>query len=126
MDDQAGPGNGYVDIFKTDGTMVSRFASQGTLNSPWGIIGAGTEFGLGLLQPILVGNFGDGRINIFTSDGKYQGQLQDGSHNPISIDGLWDLYFPVNGAPNVTPYRLYFTAGPGGEAHGLFGYLKLK
>lgn len=125
MDDQAGQGNGYVDIFKTDGSFVSRFASQGTLNSPWGIVGAGTDFGLGLLQPILIGNFGDGRINVFTSDGKYQGQLLDNSHNPISIDGLWDLYFPVNGVPNVSPYRLYFTAGPGGETHGLFGYLTL-
>jgi uncharacterized protein (TIGR03118 family) len=125
MDDQAGPGNGYVDIFNPNGTFVSRFASQGPLNSPWGIAVAGTEFGQGLL-PILIGNFGDGRISVFKQDGTYMGQLQDSTNNPLSIDGLWDLYFPANGVPNVSPYRLYFTAGPGGEAHGLFGYLKLR
>jgi hypothetical protein len=54
------------------------------------------------------------------------GQLQDVNNHPVSIDGLWDLYFPANGIPNVNPYRLYFTAGPGGENHGLFGYLKVK
>ena len=34
MDDQKGPGNGFVDIFTPDGTLVSRFASHGALNSP--------------------------------------------------------------------------------------------
>jgi uncharacterized protein (TIGR03118 family) len=36
-DDQSGNGNGYVNIFNPDGSLVKRFASQGTLNSPWGI-----------------------------------------------------------------------------------------
>src|SRR2546430_2216494 len=36
-DDQSGPGNGYVDIYNADGTFVKRFASQGQLNSPWGM-----------------------------------------------------------------------------------------
>ncbi len=125
-DDQAGAGNGYIDIFQPDGTFVKRFAGQGTLNSPWGIAVAGTDFGQGLVSPILVGNFGDGRINVFQSDGTYVGQLQSAPGTPIVIDGLWDLFFPANGVPNVNPYRLYFTAGPAGENHGLFGYLKLK
>src|SRR5204863_3288034 len=37
-DDLAGPGNGYVDIFNPDGSFVSRFASQGVLNSPWAVL----------------------------------------------------------------------------------------
>ncbi len=77
MDDQAGPGNGYVDIFKPDGTLIKRFASQGTLNSPWGI----THAPAGLAangETILVGNFGDGRINIFDMNGNYKGQLHNG------------------------------------------------
>lgn len=33
-DDVAGAGNGFVDIFDLNGNFVSRFVSQGTLNSP--------------------------------------------------------------------------------------------
>ena len=63
-DDEKGPGNGYVNIFKTDGTLLKRFVSKGKLNSPWGIEKAPVGFGLGM-NSILVGNFGDGRINVF-------------------------------------------------------------
>jgi uncharacterized protein (TIGR03118 family) len=77
-DDESGPGNGYVSIFNTDGTFVKRFASGGTLNSPWGIAEAPSNFDQGS-RAILVGNFGDGRINIYTKDGDYVGQLKDGN-----------------------------------------------
>jgi uncharacterized protein (TIGR03118 family) len=33
-DDVAGPGNGFVDVFDTDGHLLRRFASRGRLNSP--------------------------------------------------------------------------------------------
>src|SRR6516162_1813105 len=70
---------------------------------------------------ILVGNFGDGRINVFTEDGKFLGQLQ--SHNQtIVIEGLWALSFPPASA-NIDLARLYFTAGPDHESDGIFGYL---
>ena len=36
-DDVAGPGNGFVDLFDTNGTLVRRVATQGALNSPWGL-----------------------------------------------------------------------------------------
>ena len=71
---------------------------------------------------ILIGNFGDGRINVFTEDGQFQGQLK--SHNQtIVIDGLWAIGFAPATATAVDPKRLYFTAGPAGESDGLFGYL---
>src|SRR5262249_13817463 len=35
-DDVAGPGNGFVDIFDTNGRLLERLASGGKLNSPWG------------------------------------------------------------------------------------------
>jgi len=119
-DDEAGPGNGYVNIFKPDGTFVKRFASKGTLNSPWGITHAPAGFAAAT-ETILVGNFGDGRINIFDLDGNYKGQLQNNG-KLVGIEGLWALSFlkPATTAAD----KLYFTAGPGGEAHGLFGYLK--
>ncbi len=122
MDDQAGAGNGYVDIYTPAGVFVKRFASQGTLNSPWGIAQAPSGFGL-VSNAILIGNFGDGRINIFDANGNYQGQLMNGS-TPISIDGLWAITFPQSTAGSLDVNTLYFTAGPQSETYGIFGYLK--
>src|SRR5262249_17036994 len=59
-DDQKGPGNGFVDVFSPGGQLVRRFASQGTLNSPWGMAYA-ASFGP-FSNALLVGNFGDGTI----------------------------------------------------------------
>jgi uncharacterized protein (TIGR03118 family) len=123
-DDQPGPGNGYVDVFNPDGTLVRRFASQGVLNSPWGLAQAPAGSGLPL-HSILVGNFGDGRINLFDSTGALIGPLQSNGQ-PVVLDGLWAIDFPYNEAPASDPGKLYFTAGPGAETHGWFGYLKLK
>lgn len=124
QDDQAGPGNGYVDIFNPDGTLVQRFASQGTLNSPWGIAQAPAGSGFPL-HSILVGNFGDGRINIYDSTGTFLQQLQSNGQ-PVTIGGLWALDFPYNEAPKIDPQKLYFAAGPGDENHGLFGFIKIR
>jgi uncharacterized protein (TIGR03118 family) len=123
-DDQSGAGNGYVNIFNADGTLSSRFASQGTLNSPWGLVDAPTGFGVGT-DMILVGNFGDGRINIFDANGTYKGQLMDGG-TAISIEGLWALQFPEDGIPAGDQNQLFFTAGPADETHGIFGYLSKR
>ena len=101
-----------------------RFASQGMLNSPWAIVDAPPGFGLGT-DMILVGNFGDGKINIFNSSGTFQGQLKD-NDNTISIDGLWALMFPENGIPSGDQNQLFFTGGPNDEEHGLFGYIRKK
>lgn len=71
---------------------------------------------------VLIGNFGDGRINVFSLLGEFLGQLK--SHNKtIVIDGLWALGFPPATATTIDPGRLYFTAGPADESDGMFGYL---
>jgi len=119
-DDDSGPGRGFVDIFDTDGHLITRFATQGTLNSPWGIAHAPFDFGP-FSGDILIGNFGDGRINAFDSAGHFLGQLQDPTGAPITIHGLWGLTF--GGATKSDPDTLYFTAGPNDEADGLFGSL---
>lgn len=124
QDDVSGSGNGFVSVFNTDGSFVKRFASQGTLNSPWGIAEAPNDFDQGS-NAILIGNFGDGRINVYTRDGNYKGQLKDGDA-PISIAGLWSLTFPSNGNPVGDQNQLFFTAGPANETAGLFGYIKLR
>lgn len=123
-DDQKGVGNGYVDIFKMDGTFVKRFASQGKLNSPWGIEKAPQGFGQGK-SSILVGNFGDGRINVFEAfEGEFMGQIKSASTGmPLTIDGLWGITFPDGNISGDNPNKLYFTAGPNDEGHGLFGYI---
>jgi uncharacterized protein (TIGR03118 family) len=117
-DDVAGLGNGFVDIFDTDGHLIRRFASGGQLNSPWGITRASFDFGR-FSGDILIGNFGDGRINVFSSGGDFREQLQGTDGKPIEIDGLWSLTF--GGAAKSDPDTLYFTAGPNGEQDGLFG-----
>jgi len=117
-DDVAGPGNGFVDVFDTDGNLLRRFASQGPLNSPWGVTRASFAFGR-FSGDILVGNFGNGWINAFDSDGHFLGTLRDASGKPISIDGLWSL--TLGGGRNSSPDTVYFTAGPNGETDGLFG-----
>ena len=117
-DDVAGRGNGFVDVFDTDGHLIRRFASRGPLNSPWGMTRASFAFGRfsGL---ILIGNFGDGRVNVFGSRGESVGELKDAHGKPIVIDGLWTL--TLGGGAKSSPDTIYFTAGPNGETDGLFG-----
>lgn len=135
-DDEAGPGNGFVDVFDLDGTFLHRFASRGVLNSPWDVTRA--PFGFGIFSDaVLVGNFGDGRINAFNPDnGNFLGPLRKDNGDPIAIDGLWGLTFGVRTALFLDPFGcfcdeafinipvLYFTAGPDDEAHGLFGFIR--
>jgi len=120
-DDQKGPGRGFVDVFDTDGHLVSRFASRGALNSPWGVARAPLNFGPSSSR-ILVGNFGDGRINGFDSEGDFRGSLRDRSGHSIKIEGLWSIAFGTAAASD--PATLYFTAGTNDEQDGLFGSLQ--
>ena len=83
-DDVAGPGNGFVDVFNTNGFLLRRFASRGPLNSPWGVARASFAFGQ-FSGDILVGDFGDGRINVFELRREFPGppqrhQRQDDRH----------------------------------------------
>jgi hypothetical protein len=139
-EDEPGPGKGFVSIFKMDGSFVSRFASRGPLNAPWGVAAAGSSFlsdddmgddeghnkngnnhGNHPDSVMLVGNFGDGRINAYSLQGQFLGQLQSHNHT-IVIEGLWALSFPPT-TSTIDQGRLYFTAGPDDEKDGLFGYL---
>ncbi len=124
-DDVAGLGHGFVDVFDLNGHLLRRFASRGTLDSPWGLALAPDDFGP-FSQAVLVGNFGDGRINAFDShSGKFLGQLKDQSGNPITIDGIWGLTFG-EGARGSDSHTLYFTAGPNDEMDGLFGTITAR
>lgn len=122
-DDVHGPGHGFVDVFSPSGHLLRRLVTRGPLNSPWGIALAPHHFGE-FHDHLLIGNFGDGRINAFDiPSGHFDGPLRDqGTHRPIVIDGLWGLSFG-NGHLGGDLDKLYFTAGPNDEADGLFGYI---
>jgi uncharacterized protein (TIGR03118 family) len=127
-DDVAGAGHGFVNAFDTDGHLLGRVASRDQLNSPWGLALAPADFG-SFSGDLLVGNFGDGHINAFDA-GRFRGksglrqagELHAADGHPIAIDGLWALAFG-NGAGAGPANALFFTAGPFGEQHGLFGRL---
>jgi uncharacterized protein (TIGR03118 family) len=121
-DDVAGPGNGFVDVFSTNGRLLRRLVRRGALDSPWGLAVAPAGFG-SESNRLLVGNFGDGRIHSYDlRSGELEGALAGSDGQPLAIDGLWALHFG-NGARGGLANTLYFTAGPGGEQHGLFGSL---
>jgi uncharacterized protein (TIGR03118 family) len=126
VDDVPGPGNGYVDVFDPNGVLVKRFATQCQLDSPWAVVRAPVDFG-GFGGMVLIGNFGDGRINAYHPvTGVCMDSLLDAQANPIVIEGLWGLMFGTGGRGG-DPNTLYFAAGiPDGgavEDHGLFGTL---
>jgi len=126
-DEVAGPGLGFVDAFDAaTGLLTSKVLSGRQLNAPWGLAVAPPSFGA-LGGDLLVGNFGDGRISAFKPvlGGLLyvpQGQLRTGPGEPVAIDGLWALEFG-NDAGAGPSSSLYFTAGPGDEEHGLFGFI---
>ncbi len=126
-DDLHGRGLGYVDMYSTHGVLLGRVASRGPLDAPWGMAWAPDDFGR-FGGDLLVGNFGDGRINAYAWDGSgfsHDGVLRRPGGEPIWIDGLWALAFG-NGGPAGPTNALFFTAGPQDESHGLFGKIHVR
>jgi uncharacterized protein (TIGR03118 family) len=120
-DDVAGAGHGFIDVYSLDGTMLTRLVSGGALDSPWGLILATRHFGT-FSNDLLVGNFGDGTINVFNpTTGASLGTLTNRDGDQIRINGLWGLIFGDQAAG--TTNTLFFSAGIGDESHGLLGTL---
>jgi uncharacterized protein (TIGR03118 family) len=114
-----------VDAYDLVGNLLARVAQHGQLNAPWGLALAPSTFGR-FAGDLLVGNFGDGQINAYAELGNghfaHRGELRDSSGKSLSIDGLWALQFG-QGGNNGPAGRLFFTAGPDDETHGLFGQI---
>ena len=124
-EEKAGRGLGFVDEYTVDGRLVTRVASRGTLNAPWGLALAPAAWG----EPagtLLVGNFGDGRITTFVpkSHGGYKsdGLVRNTHGKTLVIDGLWALLQGT--ATTGGTDALLFSAGPDDETHGLLGVLR--
>jgi uncharacterized protein (TIGR03118 family) len=119
-DDVAGNGLGYINVFDPNGKFIKRLVSAGALNAPWGMTVAPAGFG-NFANRLLVGNFGDGKINAYSiATGAFIGTISGTNQQPIQISGLWGLAFG-NGFANQPVDTLFFAAGPGGEMHGLYG-----
>jgi uncharacterized protein (TIGR03118 family) len=116
-----GAGNGFVDVFDTDGNLIRRFATADGLNSPWGVVLAPDDFGE-FSNDILIGNFGDGKITAWKlGSGKFVDFMKDKDGGTINLGTLWTLVF--GGGLKASPQVLYFTTGLVNEQDGLFGTL---
>jgi uncharacterized protein (TIGR03118 family) len=126
-DDVPGQGRGFVDVYDLSGNLLGGIDGHGQLNSPWGLAIAPASFGT-FAGDLLVGNFGDGRINAYREASPNQfvhdGTLRGADNRPLEIDGLWALQF-AQGGNNGTAGTLYFTAGPNDESDGLFGRIQV-
>jgi uncharacterized protein (TIGR03118 family) len=126
QDEQAGAGLGVLDVFDTGGTLIKRLvAAGGVLDAPWGIVMAPANFGQ-FSNALLVGNFGDGKINAFDPNtGALLGTLADGNGTPLAFDGLWGIAFG-NGINAMPTNTLFYAAGPSDETHGVFGRIDVR
>jgi uncharacterized protein (TIGR03118 family) len=120
-DGSSQPG-GYVDIFNTDGTFASRFATGGELNAPWGLAVAPADFG-DFGGDLLIANNGDGLINAFDPvTGAFDGTLDGTDGDPLVFQDLWAIDFRTGGT-NVNTDALYFAEGINNDTGGIFGEL---
>ena len=126
-DEITGAGLGYVDVFDFSGSFISRFASAGVLNAPWGIALAPAGFG-SVDGDLLIGNFGDGTINIFAPNGSSlavsMGPITVNNGVTLAIPGLWSLVFG-NGDSDKPLSTLFYTAGFADQTDGVFGSIAL-
>jgi uncharacterized protein (TIGR03118 family) len=123
-DNANGAGLGYVDIYDTNGQLIKQLVAAGALNAPWGMALAPADFGT-LSNALLVGNFGDGKINGYDpASGAFIGTVSDSTGAAIATPGLWGLAFG-NDANNQPHNTLFFAAGTNNEANGSYGRIDL-
>ena len=130
QNDVSAPGRGLIDVLDPSTGSFNRFAAGKRaggkvreMDSPWGITLAPSTFGSHANQ-LLVGNLGSGTIMTFDSHGNFRGLLQGTGDCPVTIDGLWGLTFGADGGVSGVSTDLYFSAGPNGYRHGLFGVIQ--
>ncbi|MEU4405839.1 TIGR03118 family protein [Streptosporangium sp. NPDC023963] len=118
----AGQGKGFVSQFNGSGRFVGRFAARGALNAPWAMTLAPKGFGAHS-GALLVGNFGDGRINAYNPrNGRPLGPLRSSDGRAITLGGLWDLEPGTETVGGTN--SLWFSAGSDGGTHGLLGLIR--
>jgi uncharacterized protein (TIGR03118 family) len=120
-DQTNGAGLGLVDVFDTNGALVSHLVAIGAqLNAPWGVALAPADFGT-LSNAVLIGNFGDGKINGFSAGtGAFIGAVADSNNAAFAQPGLWGIAFG-NDTGNQPHNTLFFSAGVNDQVNGEFG-----
>jgi uncharacterized protein (TIGR03118 family) len=120
-DEVVGDGLGLVAVYDANGHFVKRLVSNGgKLNAPWGMALAPPDFGT-LSDALLVGNFGDGRVNGFDpATGAFLGTIVNAQGQPFAVPGLWGITFG-NGVANQARNTLFYAAGTNGEENGAYG-----
>ncbi len=115
-----GASGGIVDEFDTNGNFITRIATNGPLDAPWGIVFAPSGFGA-YSNDLLIGNFGNGEIDVYdpTTD-TFLGTLDGSNGQPLVNDFLWALETRAPGS-GFDPNAVYFTAGINNQEDGLFG-----
>ena len=123
-DNANGAGLGVVDIYDANGKFVKTLiAAGGAVKAPWGVTLAPADFGT-LSNTLLVGNFGDGKINGYDpNSGQFMGTLGSAS-GPFAALGLWGIAFG-NDAASQPHNTLFFAAGPNDQANGVYGRIDL-
>jgi uncharacterized protein (TIGR03118 family) len=119
-DSVPGPGLGFVDVYDTDGNLLRRFAGGGPLNSPWGLARAPSSWGR-FAGRIVIGNFGDGNLNVYDDNGVFLGHPLKADGQPLVIPGLWAL--APGGGTASTPESMYYTSAPDNGGYGLFCFI---
>jgi uncharacterized protein (TIGR03118 family) len=115
-------GKGAVSIFDLNGNFIKELIPPGgpQLNQPWGVAIAPSGFGT-FANDVLVGNFGDGKINAFDPNtGAFLGTVSD-FNGPIVNSGLWALSVRTGGTFNTN--AVYITAGINNQLDGLFAVI---
>ena len=116
-DEVDGAHKGYVDVFNTSGVLQTKLIAKGYLDAPWGMSIAPSGFG-SYAGDLLVANFGNGWINVYDpTKGSWLATLPGAKNKPLTIKGLWAL----DNGPGTG--QVSFSAGPGGETHGLLGII---
>jgi uncharacterized protein (TIGR03118 family) len=123
-DEMAGKGLGVVDVFDPDGRLISRIATGGALNAPWGVALAPRSFGR-FGGALLIGNFGDGTINAYDMrTGMFLDKLRTADGKAVQLEGLWGIAFG-NGLLNQPTNTLFFAAGVKDEEGGAYGAIRM-
>jgi uncharacterized protein (TIGR03118 family) len=125
QDNLIGAGLGIVDIFDASGTFIKQLIpAGGALNAPWGMALAPADFGT-LSKTLLIGNFGDGKINGYDpATGAFVGAITDSAGAAFAMPGLWGIAFGNDNA-NQPHNTLFFAAGLNDEANGSYGRIDL-
>jgi uncharacterized protein (TIGR03118 family) len=119
-----GAGLGIVDVYSVDGVLLHHLVSNGPgspLNEPWGLAIAPAGFGP-FAGDLLVGNLGNGWINVFNSaTGQFLGTLDNSGGYPLTIHGLWGLRAGNSAFGGSS--SLVFSAGPSAYNDGSVGII---